>query len=67
MRMTAGSSGLTGFPLVDFLLLGALAGAGVQILVSLLGGKVPGNGVLLAAGGGALLGVMFYIFRGGIV
>ena len=67
MRMTVGSGGFTGIAILDFILLGAAVGAGVQILVSLLGGRVPGNGVIMAAGAGAILGAMFHIFRSGIL
>lgn len=58
---------LTGNELLDFLVFGAGAGVGLQVLASILTGRVPGDGILLAAGGGAILGVMFFIFRGGII
>ena len=55
-------------PFLNMLIMGAALGAGGAFVFDILRGKLPGIvGLVPAAGVGALLGAMFYVFRTGVV
>jgi len=51
----------------DFVIVGAMVGAGGYIGFNILTGSIPGlGGLILPAGAGAVLGAMLYIFNSGM-
>lgn len=63
MRYQVGNFSLTGAPFLDTILLGILIGAAAQGIISALGGKMPGPGMVFAGVAGGLIGVAVYLFQ----
>lgn len=60
------NSGLTGSPLLDFILMGVAFGAGAHALMSILGGKIPGPGMIPAAIAGGIVASILFVFKSGM-
>lgn len=65
MRYTLGG-GFTGSEFLDFLIAGILLGAAAQAVASVLGGKVPGPGLIFAGMGGGIVATILFVFKSGM-
>ena len=65
MRYTIGGS-VTGSEFLDFLVAGVVLAAVAQGAISVLGGKIPGPGLVFAGVGGAIVATILFVFKSGL-
>lgn len=51
--------------MVEFMVMGALIGAGFQVLASMARGEVPGPELFMPAAAGAIISMMIFFFYSG--
>lgn len=66
MRYQVGATTITGAPFLDAILLGIILGVFAQGIISVLGGRLPGPGLLIAGVAGGLIGAVVFLFRSGL-
>ena len=65
MRYSIGG-GFTGSEFLDFLIAGIILGAVAQGVISALGGKMPGPGMIIAGVAGGIVAVIIFVFKSGM-